>query len=159
MSELDPGDRVVLRRATNEDAAAIAELVAAAYGHYVERIGRLPKPMRADQLAAVRDHLVWILADASTGELAGVLELIEASDHLFVENVAVGPQRQGRGLGRRLLDLAEHEARSRGFDEIRLETNERLVENLAIYAHRGYRETGRAPYLGTGVVQLTKTLG
>lgn len=158
-TERNAADGLVLRRATNEDAPAITELVAAAYGHYVERIGRLPKPMRADQRAAVRRHLVWILADTSSDQLAGVLEVIEAADHLFVENVAIAPQRQGSGLGRRLLDLAEDEARRRGFREVRLETNERFVENLALYRRRGYRETGRTPYLGTEVVQLTKTLG
>ncbi len=146
----------VLRRATDVDARAIATIVDAAYGHYVERIGRAPKPMTADHAAAVRDHEVWVLDDG--GETIAVLELIDHDDHLFIENVAVQPQYQGMGLGRRLLDHAESVARARGRSEIRLETNERFVENLAIYRARGFEETGRTSLGGTAVVALRKRL-
>lgn len=149
---------VLIRRAEATDAVAITELVADAYGRYVERIGRLPKPMTADQLAAVRDHEVWLAVDAVDDTLAGVLELIVVPGSFFIENVAVAPSRQGVGLGRQLLDLAESEARRRGYDAIGLETNERFVENLAIYARRGYVETGRTLVGGTAVIQLTKRL-
>ena len=79
-------------------------------------------------------------------------------ESFFIENVAVAPSRQGAGLGRQLLDLAESEARRRGYAEIGLETNERFVENLAIYARRGYIETGRTLVGGTVVIQLAKRL-
>jgi GNAT superfamily N-acetyltransferase len=150
---------ILIRRADDADAVAITALVADAYGTYIERIGRRPKPMTADQRAAVRDHEVWVAVDAEDDTIAGVLELIVSPESYFVENVAVRPSRQGAGLGRQLLDLAESEARRRGYDEIGLETNERFVENLAIYARRGYVETGRTLVGGTEVIQLTKRLG
>lgn len=149
---------VLFRRADEADAVAITALVADAYGKYIERIGRRPKPMTADQHAAVRDHEVWVAVDAEDDTLAGVLELIVTPGSCFIENVAVTPSRQGAGLGRQLLDLAESEARRRGYAEIGLETNERFVENLAIYARRGYVETGRTLVGGTAVIQLTKGL-
>jgi ribosomal protein S18 acetylase RimI-like enzyme len=145
----------VLRRAVEADVRSIATTVDAAYGHYLARIGRLPKPMTADHAAAVRDHDVWVL---DGGETVAVLELIDHDDHVFIENVAVQPQYQGMGLGRRLLDHAESVARARGHSEIRLETNERFVENLEIYRGRGFEETGRTPRGGTDVVQLRKRL-
>ena len=158
---MTPPVSVRLRRAGPADAPAIAALVDAAYGHYVERIGRLPMPMQADHAAAVRDHEVWVVEDGRPppGPIVAVLELIPAADHLFVENVAVAPDRQGGGVGRMLLDHAEDEARRRGLHEVRLVTNERFVENLAIYARRGFRETGRTPRGGTHVVHLAKRLG
>jgi ribosomal protein S18 acetylase RimI-like enzyme len=146
----------VLRRATAADVRGITTIVDAAYGHYRERIGRLPKPMTADHAAAVRDHEVWVL---DRGETIAVLELIDHVDRLFIENVAVQPQYQGMGLGRRLLDHAESVARARARPEIRLETNERFVENLAIYRARGFEEVGRTPRGGTAVVELRKRLG
>ncbi len=146
----------VLRRAATVDVPAIRTIVDAAYGHYIARIGRLPKPMTADHAAAARDHEVWVLDDG--GETIAVLELIDGDDHLFIENVAVHPQHQGMGLGRRLLDHAESVARARGRPEIRLETNEHFVENLAIYRARGFEETGRTPRGGTEVVALRKRL-
>ena len=62
-----------VRRADDGDADAIALLVADAYGHYIERIGRRPKPMTADQYAAVRDHEVWVARDVVDDSLVGVL--------------------------------------------------------------------------------------
>lgn len=147
-----------LRRASDADADAITALVVDAYGHYIDRIGRHPKPMNADQHAAVRDHEVWVVRDMVDDSLVGVLELIAESGRMFIENVAVAPERQGKGLGGRLLDLAESEARRRGCPEIGLETNERFVENLAIYARRGFRETGRTPVGGADVVRMSKRL-
>ena len=155
MTEARP---VLIRRADAADAVAITALVADAYGKYIARIGRLPKPMTADQHAAVRDHEVWVAVDAADDTLAGVLELIVSPDSFFIENVAVAPTHQGVGLGRQLLDLAESEARRRGYDAIGLETNEQFVENLAIYARRGYLETGRRLVGDTAVIQLTKRL-
>jgi pantothenate kinase/N-acetylglutamate synthase-like GNAT family acetyltransferase len=154
----DP-DAVVLRRARASDAEPLRRLVDEAYGRYVERIGRLPLPMSADPLERVTRHETWLLDAGAGAPPAGVLELIARPDHLWVENVAVADAWRGRGAGRRLLAFAEGEAVVRGCPEIRLETNEHFTENLAIYARRGYRETGRVPYLGTDRVQLTKRLG
>jgi hypothetical protein len=39
---------VRLRSATDRDAEAVAVLVDAAYGHYIEGIGRTPMPMTLD---------------------------------------------------------------------------------------------------------------
>ena len=151
-----PSREPSLRRAHEADAPAIASLTAAAYGDYVELIGRLPMPMSADQAAAVRDHEVWVLED--DGSLAGVLEVVREPDHLWIENVAIRPDHQGLGYGRRLLDFAETLAADGGYAEIRLHTNERYARNLAMYAGRGYRETGRVPYRGTDLVTLAKPI-
>jgi GNAT superfamily N-acetyltransferase len=87
-----------------------------------------------------------------------VLEVDVRDDHLWVENVAVAPDQQGRGLGRRLLRHAEDEARRQGRHEIALLTNERYAANIARYTRSGYRETHRVPHLGTDLVYFRKTL-
>jgi ribosomal protein S18 acetylase RimI-like enzyme len=146
-----------LRGATAEDAGAIRDLVTAAYEGYIPLLGRTPIPMLADYDKAVRDHDVWVLDDGDAG-IVGVIELIPHPDHLYVENVAVSPARQGHGLGRRLLDLAEQEARSRGLSELGLLTNERYTSNIAMYERYGYVETHRTPHLGSDLVHFRKTL-
>lgn len=143
-----------LRRARPEDAAAVHGLVAAAYGPSIPLLGRTPLPMLADQSAAIRDHEVWVLED--DGTIVGVIELIERPDHLWVENVAVAPDRQGDGLGRRLLRHAEERAAASELPELRLSTNERYVANIAMYERYGYRETHRTPYQGTDLVHFRK---
>jgi hypothetical protein len=48
------------RSAEAADAASVAELVDAAYGHYVERIGMLPGPMTEDYAEVIRNRQVTV---------------------------------------------------------------------------------------------------
>ena len=149
-------DTATLRRAGAQDAPAITTLVRAAYEHYEPLIGRTPLPMLTDYAVSVREHHVWVLTDGD--RIVGVLELDPRDGHLWVDNVAVSPDQQGRGLGRRLLRHAEDEARRLGRREIRLLTNERYTANIAMYTRYGYRETHRQPHLGTDLVYFRKTI-
>ncbi len=146
----------LLRTASPGDVPAITALVEAAYGPYAPLIGRTPMPMLADYRDAVRDHDTWVLE--ADGGIVGVIELVDRGDHLWIENVAIQPGWQGRGLGRRLLGHAEDEARRLGRGEVGLLTNERYVDNIAMYTRYGYRETHRMPHLGTDLVYFRKPL-
>jgi ribosomal protein S18 acetylase RimI-like enzyme len=140
---------VDLRQATAADAGAIRDLTRQAYAKWVPLIGREPKPMTADYDEAVAKHrfdLIYV-----NGALAALIETIREPDHLLVENVAVSPSFQGRGLGRRLMAHAEVLARELGFGTIRLYTNQRFAENIALYRRLGY-EVDREEVLPVGVV-------
>jgi DNA-binding MarR family transcriptional regulator/GNAT superfamily N-acetyltransferase len=50
---------------------------------------------------------------------------------------------RGLGIGRRMLDALEAEARGLGFRVLRLETNRALVEAIRLYRSAGYREVAR----------------
>jgi ribosomal protein S18 acetylase RimI-like enzyme len=52
--------------------------------------------------------------------------------------------RQGRGVGRALIDHAVREARRHGLPALRLYTNAAMHENLAMYERMGFVETHRA---------------
>src|SRR5690348_7939609 len=127
-----------MRIATPADEDGIRRLVDEAYAVYVPRIGRKPAPMTADYRALIAAGAVTVVE--LDGETAGVLVTHPDADHLLVENVAVAPPHQGRGLGRVLLDRAEAQARELGLPELRLYTNEAMVENLAMYPRLGYVE-------------------
>jgi len=114
-----------MRRAVIADAAAVQELTCKAYAKWAPLIGREPMPMRADHVATLREHLVDLLY--VEGQLAALIEMIPAADHLLIENVAVLPALQGRGLGRRLMAHAEALAVSLGLREMRLYTNKELL--------------------------------
>ena len=145
-----------LRRATPSDVPQIAALVDLAYEKYVARIGRKPKPMLADYNLAVSTHEIWV--HDRDGAIQAVLELIPGETHLLIENVAVHPKAQGQGLGGQLLLFAEEAAVRRGFTEVRLYTNERFIENLAIYSKRGYRELYRESIGTTQAVHMSKPM-
>jgi len=52
----------------------------------------------------------------------------------------VAPEARGLGLGRRLLQALERQAREKGVEVLRLETNGALSEAIALYRSSGYRE-------------------
>lgn len=151
------GDAQVARRALAGDAPALRDLVRAAYAKWVPLIGREPKPMTADYDKAVREHLVFVVE--APGQLDAAIELIPVAGHLLVENVAVAPSAQGRGLGTQLMDVAERVARDLGLKELRLYTNAKFTENIALYEKLGYAITERAEIPGGGeVVWMGKRL-
>ena len=146
-----------LRPATDADVARLRELVEAAYGHYVGRIGGRPRPMTDDYAEVVRDFRVTVAE--SGGEIVGLLVLGVDDEGFAIENVAVDPSHQGSGVGRALLEYAEAEARRAGFDSISLYTHEKMTENLALYSRIGYIEYDRRAVPIGSVVYMRKTLG
>ncbi|WCB94298.1 hypothetical protein DSM104299_03030 [Baekduia alba] len=92
------------------------------------------------------------------GGLVSSIVLVDAGDHLIVNNVAVAPSAQGRGLGRDLLAYAEDEARRRHLPEIRLHTNAAMADNLLLYPKLGYAEVGRETRHGFHRVLFVKAL-
>jgi GNAT superfamily N-acetyltransferase len=81
----------------------------------------------------------------------GLVEMIPAPDHLLVENVAVLPEHQGKGHGRRLMAHAEAVAGTLGHGLLRLYTNQRFAANIALYQRLGY-ELEREETVPAGVV-------
>lgn len=127
------------RRATPEDSVAARALVRAAYAPWVAVVGREPGPMRDDYEALTAAGAVWM---DESGEALRVL--LEKDGALLLDNIAVSPDAQGRGLGRRLVAFAAEEARRRGLPAVTLYTHVRMETNIALYAHLGFRETHRA---------------
>jgi N-acetylglutamate synthase-like GNAT family acetyltransferase len=146
-----------LRPATESDVPSVAALVKAAYGHYVERIGMLPRPMTDDYPAVIRDHQVTVAEH--DGAIVGVVVLTVTDEGFLIDNVAVHPSRRGTGLGRALLQFAEVEARRVGFDAIHLYTHEQMTENLALYSRIGYLEYDRRSQGAFSLVYMRKQLG
>jgi putative acetyltransferase len=56
-----------------------------------------------------------------------------------LKRMYVEPDARGRGLGRRVLEALEDEARRLGYDAVVLETGERNREALGLYGSVGYR--------------------
>jgi ribosomal protein S18 acetylase RimI-like enzyme len=135
----------------------VAELVDAAYGHYLERLGGPPRPMTDDYEEVIRTRQVTVAE--RHGAVAGVIVLAVTDEGFLVDNVAVHPSHRGSGLGRALLEFAEAEARRARFDSIYLYTHERMTENLALYARIGYVEYDRRSHGEFSLVYLRKQLG
>ncbi len=149
-------DDIRLRQAVPADAPAIRALTREAYAKWVPLIGREPKPMMTDYVAALREHRFDLLDRGD--RLAALIETIRKTDHLLIENVAVLPALQGLGLGRRLMAHAEDLAAASGLNEIRLYTNARFAENVRLYERLGYRVDREEDFKGGRVVHMHKPI-
>lgn len=146
----------LFRRARPSDLDQIEAIVEAAYFPYIPRMGQKPGPMLDDYaalIAAERVHVAEL-----DGAVAGVLVLLPQADAMLLDNIAVSPQAQGKGLGRALMDFAEAKARAAGLSRIRLYTNLLMTENLVLYPRLGYRETGRVHENGFDRVYFEKPI-
>jgi ribosomal protein S18 acetylase RimI-like enzyme len=139
------------------DLVAVRACVQAAYAHYVPRIGQQPAPMGADYAVLIERRVVWVLLGPESA-VRGVLVMLPEDDAMFIENVAVHPDHQQQGLGRRLLEFAEQQALATGLSALTLYTNEQMVENIAMYRHLGFEETERKLDHGFNRVFMRKSL-
>ena len=143
-----------IRPAEVSDLDSIGCLVARAYSKYVTRIGKPPGPMLDDYGEHVRHHRVWVVE--LDGTVVGLLVLVPEQDCLLLDNVAVDPRFQGRGIGRELMRFAEAEAVRRGYGELRLYTHQAMAENVAMHSAMGWEETGRGEQAGYARVFFRK---
>ena len=144
------------RPAEPADAAAIRDIVRAAYAKWVPVIGREPLPMRADYEKAVAEHPFEVAV--AENRIVGMIETMLADDHLWIENVCVAPQAQGRGIGRLLLERAEQKALEAGRSELRLLTNGAFAANVSLYKRHGYTIDREEPFMGGVTVYMSKRL-
>lgn len=145
-----------IRSATAGDAARIGGIARAAYIKYVPRIGREPAPMTADYPAEIAARRVVVIEAA--GKVGGYMVAWPEPDAYFIDNIAVDPECQGEGLGRRLIEHAAAEAGRLRLPALRLYTNVMMVENLSMYARLGFVETHRAFEQGFHRVYLRRSL-
>ncbi|OHV88311.1 GNAT family N-acetyltransferase [Mesorhizobium sp. ORS 3428] len=151
---------MTLRRALAGDLQAVVSLTTEAYAPYTALFGAPPIPVTEDYAPRIERGEIWLLEEGP--ELAGLIVLERHPDHAMIFSVAVTPAFQGKGLGIRLLNFADEQARSWHVPEVRLYTNSRMERNIALYSAYGYRETGRRPNPyrpGWAVVDMAKPVG
>jgi ribosomal protein S18 acetylase RimI-like enzyme len=148
----------VIRRARPDDCAAVVGCVRDAYSPHIARLGREPGPMSADYADLIARGMVYVLQPEDDSRLHGVLVLLLEGRTMWIENVAVHPDYQHRGEGRRLMAFAEEQAGAANATEMRLYANELILENIALYGRLGYTETERRPHRGFHRVFMRKPL-
>jgi len=107
-----------------------------------------------DYSRQILDEQLWVIGSP----VLGVICLVEMGDGLEIENIAVHPSAQGKGIGRNLMEFAERRGRELNKGRLTLRTDEVMVENQAIYTHLGFTETRRAIEHGYRRVFMEKPL-
>lgn len=84
------------------------------------------------------------------GRLVGAIRYVEDGDLLLIGRIAIAPDVQGEGIGRRLLDAAE---KASGAEFAELFTGSLSEANIRLYTSCGYEEHERVPD-GDGTEQV-----
>ena len=114
-----------LLRATGDyDWAAVLRLIRDAFA-YME--GRIEPPSSM--------HVACMVLTSKPGRL-------------YLGRLAVAAGHRGHGLSRRLVETAETRAAALGFDVLELQSRIELVENHAVFAAMGFRNTAETRHAG-----------
>lgn len=116
--------------------------------------------MSADYEELLRTHDVYVLKSPNGNKIIAsmVLSEDESANAIRLNNLVVDPSLQGGGFGRRLFELAEEIARSKGRNSLVLYTNVKMYENLGLYAKIGFVETGRGTEDGFERIYFRKVI-
>lgn len=142
---------VSIRRAAADfdDWEIVRRLILEAFAYMESRTDPPSSALRLtpETMAADAATGALLLAERA-GELVGCLFLQPRPHALYLGKLAVRPDLQGQGIGRRLVDTARAEAMARGLPALELQTRVELVENHAAFRRMGFVETGRTAHPG-----------
>ncbi len=117
--------------------------------YFTELASRFPEGFdrQVDGVAALEDYVppagAFLIARIS-GEPVGCGALRSLAPGVGeIKRMWVAPEARGQGVGRRLLEALEREARRRKLGSVRLDTHSSLAQALRLYRSAGYREIPR----------------
>ena len=145
-----------IRIVTEDEEQPIIECVDDAYRKYIDRIGKKPAPMLANYSELISKNYVYVAMDKE--QLKGLTVLILKENYLLIENVAVYNIFQGQGIGRKLIEFAFMLGKEAGLQEVRLYTNELMVENLMYYPKFGFIVLNKSIENGYRRIYMSKSL-
>lgn len=94
-------------------------------------------------------------------DLVGCVFIKEKDDGFYLGKLAVAPAREGRGIGRALMQCVDDEALARGKPYIELQVRIELERNRAVFGKLGYRkiaETAHPGYTRTTSITMRKEI-
>lgn len=94
---------------------------------------------------AAEEELILALCD---GALVGCLFAAPRGETLYLGKIAVKPGLQGRGIARRMFEMAEATARTRGFKALELQARIELTDNHRTFMALGFVRTGEGRHPG-----------
>ncbi len=145
-------EAVTITRATMADVPALVRLVNRAYRGEASRQGwtteadLLTGDLRTDEatlgLAMLEPAAVVLQAVADGGELCGCVYLQKRGERLYLGMLAVAPEKQASGIGKKLLVAAKQHARVWKCPAIFMTVISIRSELLAWYERHGFHDTG-----------------
>jgi N-acetylglutamate synthase-like GNAT family acetyltransferase len=141
---------ITVRRAHDGDATALAALINRAYAIEAEFVsGERTSPDEVRQMIAAAGQFL-VLEDASVIVAAVYLEPRPERATGYIGLLSVDPRLQGRGVGKRLVRIAEAMLEALGARTVELRVVNLREELSRWYKGLGYAEVGTAPFDHTG---------
>jgi ribosomal protein S18 acetylase RimI-like enzyme len=128
--------------------------VAVIHRAFATLAGRIDPPSAArretpESLAARFDRGGAVFVARMDGGIAGAVCADPKPDgSIYLDRLAVDPDLTGRGIARALVAAVEAFARAQGRDRVTLGVRLLLTDNIALFRHLGYAETGRKAHPG-----------
>lgn len=149
--------------------ANLPEAVAVIHRAFATLADRIDPPSSAmtetvDTLAArvERGGRVFIARRQDGLILGAVCAAPKPDGSVYMDRLAVDPSACGQGIARALTDAVEDFARADGLGPITVGVRLRLPDNIALFRHLGYVETGRKAHPGFAEptsMDLAKAIG
>jgi ribosomal protein S18 acetylase RimI-like enzyme len=136
-------DSVSIRAAVNSDIPALVRLINAAF--IVEQFVFDGDRISAEEAQAFMETGKFLVAGDSDG-FAGCLYVELRKDRGYLGLLAVDPQSQGKGLGRKLVAVSEDYFRGEGCCAVELRVISQRTPLPPFYRRLGYVEIGTAPF-------------
>ncbi len=141
----------VLRRLGPEDAAlgSVLSLIRTSFA-YME--GRIDPPSSMHRLTLdeverqARESEIWTVEE--DGRVVACVFLTPKERALYLGKLAVAISHRGKGLARRLTELARDRARALGLPAVELQSRVELTENHSAFAALGFVVSGETAHPG-----------
>lgn len=156
--------KFVVRRATQDDAKAIHEVLLAAFEKYRDFYSpeAFSDTVLDEKAAKIRlEQMVVFVAIDFAGKIAGTIGWQKVNDiEGHIRGMAVRPENQGRnGPAAKLLKIIEKDAQKDGCSLLTLDTTEILQRAQNFYIKHGYRKTGKTgDFFGNIIHEFAKNL-
>ncbi len=139
MLETNDADHIRIRPATSDDGPRLIPLINWAFS--VETFLRGPRTDQQRLGAAMEKGTILVGEDRGGRLLASIYTELRGT-HGYAGMLAVDPEHQKSGLGRRMMEAAEDHFRTHGCDIVEITVLSLRPELLPLYRRFGFVETG-----------------
>src|SRR5262249_12537755 len=162
MWAVNAATQVHVRRATVEDASAVASLLKKAFIEYEPLYTKegyaATTPKRDAILIRMQEGPLWVALYG--GQIVGTVSAVRKKTGLYVRRMAVLPAARGLGIGERLLEQIEGFALEDSCERLFLSTTPFLNRAIRLYERFGFRFIDDDPddLFGTPLLTMEKML-
>jgi len=157
---INPNCKIIIRLADFSDATDIADLLKDSFSEYKKLYTKRAFTETILGVYKIKERVynkrTWIIL--VDGVIRGTISLIPAHDTMYIKSVAVAPMARGRGLGKLMLEHAEHEAKRMRLRYLELTTTHFLSEALRLYENFGFEQRRQKDLYGTPLIRMIKDL-